>query len=223
MTTAAGGSVEGLAGDAFDLLARVAHRVVRRAAVRLDPSRLPVVQPSSQLAHDEHVRACQHFGLERTCGLEAGPHTRRPQVRVEAERLADGEERRLGPAGRGTAIEGRIADSAEEYGVSGPRGGKRRIRQRRQVAPEGCGADDGLRQLERVIELCRDGAENSGRAGYDLRADTIAWKKKDDCVHRGEIVAYSRLAAAARSPRLKALVEELRRNWSQPRVATASS
>ena len=67
--------------------------------------------------------------------------------------------------------------------------GKRRIRQRRQVAPECRRADDGLRQLEGVTEPCRDGAENRGRAGDDLRADTVAWKKKDDCVHKGEIVA----------------------------------
>ncbi len=156
---------------------------MRGAAVGLDPPRLAVVQPARQFADDEHVGARQNLWLERPGRLETWPYPGRAQIRVEAERLSDTEQRRFGPTRRGAAIEGRIAYSTEEDGVSGPGRGERRIRQRRQLAPQRCGADDCLGQLEGMTESCRDSVQHFGRARDNLWSDAVAWKKKDDCVH----------------------------------------
>ena len=129
----------------------------------------------------------QNLRLERPGGLEARPHPGRAQIRVEAERLADPEQRRFWPARRRAAIEGGIADGAEEDGVSGPSRGERRVRQRWQLAPERRCADDGLGQLEGVTEPRRDGTEDLRSTRDHLRSDAVAWKKKDDCVHGGRL------------------------------------
>jgi hypothetical protein len=128
----------------FDLITRVAHRVVRRLTVWSDAARLAVVQPARQLAHHEHVCACQYLRLQRTRAFEPRPHTRGTKIRVEVELFPDRKQRGFRPLGWGAAVESRIADGAQQDRIRVLRRAPRRIRQRRQPAPDRCAADGGL-------------------------------------------------------------------------------
>ena len=159
---------------------------MRRTAVSLDAARLAVVEPAGQLAHDEHVGACEHLGLERTCRLRgsatrgpaAGWRTGRAPSECQAAPLRAGADER-------TAIERRIADGAEQDRIgrswppraSSSGSGGRLPPQRRARRSRASGS------VERVAEPGRDRAQDLRRAGDDLRADAVARKEKDDCVH----------------------------------------
>ena len=136
--------------------ARVPHRVVRGAAVRRDAARLPVVQATGQLADDEHVGAGEDLGLERAGRLEAGPHLRRPEVRVELELPADRQERRLRAGARNRRD--RTPDRRQRRAGSRPRSRAAAsvvVGQRRQPAPQRRAADGRLAEIELMPEAAR--------------------------------------------------------------------
>ena len=145
--------VERPARDALDLVARVAHRVVRRAAVCRDAARLPVIQTPGQLADDEHVGAGEDLRLERTGRLEAGPDLRRPQVRIELELAADRQERRLRAAARNRRD--RTRDRRRRRAGWRPRSRAAAsvvVGQRRQAAPQRRAADGRFAEVELMPE-----------------------------------------------------------------------
>ena len=86
------GEPERFLDDPVDLGARVRQRVDGRARREVERSRLAVVEAARQLADDDEVEAARDLGLERA-GVREGPEEPGgPEVRVDAERLAELEE-----------------------------------------------------------------------------------------------------------------------------------
>ena len=112
------GQARGHADDPLDLADGVNAQIGGAVGV---PPLLAEVDPPRQLADDDHVDAFQHLRAQRRGGEQHGIHRHRPEVRVEPEALADGEQALLGPHLAPGVIPLWSAHRAEEHRVRGPR------------------------------------------------------------------------------------------------------
>src|SRR5262249_9525358 len=78
---------------------------------------LTEIDVAGQLAHDEDVQPRDHFGPERRGGSELRKDLRRTQVREQAERLAQSEDRLLRTLRARQLVVLRVADRAEKQRV----------------------------------------------------------------------------------------------------------
>ena len=113
------------------------------------------------------------FRLEAPC--EFGVADSRAEIGEQAERLAQAEDRLLGPQASFQRVVLPVADGAEQHGVGGLGKRQRRLRQGMAVRLVGSAADQGMLGLERQVEA----AENAYGLGDDLDADAVAGQDRN--------------------------------------------
>ena len=112
------GDLRGDAGDALDLLDAVDHGVPGDVLLRGHVLLLAraKVDAADELAHDDDVHALRDGRLERRVGEErVGGEVGRPDVGVEAERLAQGEQAGFGAHFAGDAPLGAADGACGKY------------------------------------------------------------------------------------------------------------
>ncbi len=181
--------LERRARDALDLELAVVHRVVRAHAGRAARGRTfhvhfarprAEVQTAGEFAHDEHVHALEVLGLEARGVLERVEDAHRPQVGVQAERLADAEEALLGTRlGRIGGVPLGSADGRQQHRVGSMRDGERGFGKRGSGCIDSRPAEKRLGELEAHAVALADDAEDLHGLGGDLRADAIARQQAD--------------------------------------------
>ena len=166
-----------LAHDPLDLEGVVRLGVVRHVP---DPPALAEVDAAGELAHDHDVDAADDLGLDGRASDERVEDLDRPQVRVQAELLADAEKALLGAdALRVGRVPLRPADRPEQDRVGRPRDGERLVGQRRSRRVDGRAADERFGVGERVPEPGRDSVEHLDGLGGDLGADAVTRQDRD--------------------------------------------
>ena len=111
-------------GDALDLGARVAHRVEGFVGTREMPvdgraaaARLAEVDVAGQLADQQDVQASHQFGLQRRRVRQLLVADGRAEVRKQAQRLAQAEDRLLGAQRALELVVLPVAHGAEQHRV----------------------------------------------------------------------------------------------------------
>ena len=132
-------------GDAAHLVLGIGHEVEALAAtvVQCAARLLAKIHVAIEFAQDQQVNVARNFGAQGGERFEAGKHPRGAQVREQAERLAQAEDRLFGSQVPLEAVIASIAHRAEQDGIGGPchfqrligaagaRGAHRRCRLRR--------------------------------------------------------------------------------------------
>ena len=144
---------------------------------------LAEVDAARQLADHEDVDALELLGLQRRGRGELGRRRDGPQVREQAERLADREQALLGAVLHGNVGPLRPADGAEQDARRRLAGCDRRVGQRRAGGVVRRAADQCVLELELQRVLRRDALEHAHGRGRDLGADAVAGQDDDARAH----------------------------------------
>ena len=112
-----------------------------------------------------------------------GEEPRRPQIGVDAEAGAQGEEAFFGPEMARHRVPLGAAHGAEEDGVAGARLLQRFRRQGKADFVQGGTAHEEAREVEGMAEFPADGGEHCDRAGDNLGPDAVPGNKRDSVVH----------------------------------------
>ena len=174
---AAAGDLEGVLHEPVDLGLGVDHRVVRRVRGALA---LAEVHAAGELAHDQHVDAVDHLGLERAVAGQRLEALDRAQVGEELEALAHAEQSLL--RARLVRVGGvplGAADGAEQHRVGGLAALDEAVFHGRAELVDGAAAHDADLVGEQVAELLAGGVEHALGGVDDLRPDAIAGQGHD--------------------------------------------
>ena len=203
--------LEGDPRDARDLVLVVDHRVPAAAKPTLlaAPPRLAEVDAAGQLAHDEQVDALDDLAPQRRGIGEPGDDGRGPQVREEAEILADAQQPLLGAHVDGERVPLRPADRAEQHRPAVAADVDDLVAQRRAVGVDRGAADQLLDELEREALPGRDRLEHAAGLHDHLGADAVSGQQ-GRCDSRGapldlcgvgdSVEGRGRVATAGRDP-----------------------
>ena len=169
---------EGDARDPLDLLDGVGAQV---AGHRLGALLLAEVDAAGQLAHDQQVGALDPLAAQRRGVVQRGDRPDGPQVRVQAEPLAQA---RAGPA-RGAARRGRSCPtSARRRPPAAPR--RRRGRRRAPRRSARCRGRRSRRRRTRARRTrSRRGARSSSSVGAMISGPDPVAGERDDAVCHG--------------------------------------
>src|SRR5216117_1038890 len=176
------GHLEGGPGDPVDLARGVDHGVDRaRPTVgdTLYPAGLPEIQAPRELADHHEVRALDDRSLQGRGVHEHREALRRPQVRVEVQLLAQGEEPALRPSLVRDAVPVGATDGAKEDRVGPSAQLKRAGRQRAPGRVDRGAPDERLLELEADAGPLADRLENPHGLGSDLLPDAVAGEDRD--------------------------------------------
>ena len=135
------GEREGDAGDADNLISRIAHGVPGLALGFVPLPRLAEVEAAEKLADEENVCAVDDFGAQRRVDGEFFEGKCGAEICKAAESCPNGKKAGFGTLVRGEGVEFVAADCAEENGVGGEGGGEGVGGQGRAVGGDGDAAD----------------------------------------------------------------------------------
>ena len=179
------GRFEGDLGDADDLRRRVDLGVDAPLAVRcfLDALGLAEVDAAGQLADDQEIGAGDDLRLERGGVRQHGVQLRGAQVGVQAQLLAQAQQRALRAHVVGQAVPLGAAHGAEENRVARLRELERLLGKRPAGLVDGGAARVGRAELEGVAVLRGDLFEDLHGLRHDLGPDPVAGQDCDARLH----------------------------------------
>ena len=172
---------EGGPDETRHLLFRVDHGIDRRTALgrRAALARAPEVDAASQLSHHDEIDALEDLPAERRSGKELGDGPDRSQVGVEAEPLAEPEQRLLRPDPGGRVVPPGAADRPEEHRIGGTGAGELGDRERLTRRVDRGAADRPGREGERKPVARCDGLQRGDRLGRHLGPDAVTGEDGD--------------------------------------------
>ena len=203
-------------GDPLDLADRVLAGVVGAVGVAAGVAE---VDPPGQLADDEQVGAADAVLAQRAGEQQGGARAHRPQVRVQAEALAQPEQALLG-AGRVRvgAVPARASDGTEQHRIGGAARVEDLVAERDAGGVDRGSSDRVLSEIELSKPL-----EQANRGGDDLGADPVAREDGDPRRHqagrRAETLSrtYSSTSGLGIEPRTASMNSSWRSSGSRSR------
>jgi hypothetical protein len=168
-------------GDASDPL-HLGTAVAAEIGGRVGRARLVAeVDAARELAHHQQVGAFDDLSPQRAGVVERRQRAHGPQVRVQAQALAQAEQALLGPwriGIRGVPL--RAADRGQQDRVGALAGGQDGVGQRGAV-----GVDRGAAERVLFVAEVADGVEDRQGGREDLGADPVAGQGDDAVGHGG--------------------------------------
>ncbi len=204
--------VERDARDALDLGGGIRQRVDR--ALPVTPSRLSIVEPARQLAHDEQIDAAQPVGFERRAAQQRRMNGHRPQVGIHFQQLAQREQAGLGAQLARRTIERGISYRAEQHGIAVRNGGARHGWQRIVGRCDGRRTHGEGREREAKVELFADRLERAHGLRGHFRPDPVARQHRYRVRLHGWLRSYAAMLGS--SSRVRPISSRPRSNSSRP-------
>ena len=146
---------------------------------RHDLLRLAEIDAAGELAHDDDVEALDHLALERGGVGERRVAHRRPEIREQAEFLAQAQEPGLGALLIGHVGPFRAADGAEQHGVGLLRPLHGGVGDRDLMGVVGRAADEVGLGLEGCDAAPAEPGDELLDLARDLRPDAVAGQEKE--------------------------------------------